>query len=142
MGLMRALGASKIEVRAEFSEESKTAAHAVLDTAAQTVKANGKHTQTESGRVESTYECDGSNTPHVPENLVWLAVEPTWRELVVGRLSGTNRIRSFTVLIHLDEGYGLSAELAGTAHKQKIGLGGEMSRAIQQVWRMTAAFPS
>jgi|SRR4051794_36390450 hypothetical protein len=87
MGLMRALGAAKIEVRAEFSEESKVATHAVLDTAARTVNANGKRTQTESGRIESTFECDGSDTPHLPEHLVWLEVEPTWREVVAGRLS-------------------------------------------------------
>ena len=136
MGLMRALGAAKIEVRAEFSEESKVAAHAVLDTAARTVNANGKRTQTESGRIESTFECDGSDTPHLPEHLVWLEVEPTWREVVAGRLSATNRIRSFTVLIHLDQAYGFSAELAGTARKQKIGLGGETSGAMQRVWRM------
>jgi hypothetical protein len=141
MGLMRALGASRIEVRADFSEESKTTAHVVLDTAARTVEAKGKQTQTDSGGVESTYECDGSDTPHLPENLVWLEVEPTWRELVAGRLSTTNRIRSFTVLIHLDQAYGFSAELAGTARKQKIGLGGEMSGAMKRVWRMTATFP-
>ncbi len=141
MGLMRALGAARIEVRADFSEESKAEAHVVLDTAARTVEAKGKQTQTDSGRVESTYECDGSDTPHVPEKLLWLEVEPTWRELVAGRLSTTNRIRSFTVLIHLDQAYGFSAELAGSARKQKVSLGGEMSGAMQRVWRMTAAFP-
>jgi hypothetical protein len=141
MGLMRALGAARIEVRAEFSDQSKTAAHVVLDAAARAVDATGERTRTESGRVESTYECDGSDTPHVPDNLVWLEVEPTWRELVAGRLSTTNRIRSFTVLIHLDQAYGFSSDLAGKALKQKIGLGGEVSGAMQRVWRMTAAFP-
>ena len=72
---------------------------------------------------------------------MWLEVEPTWRELVAGRLSTTNRIRSFTVLIHLDQAYGFSSDLAGKALKQKIGLGGEVSGAMQRVWRMTAAFP-
>ena len=61
-------------MRADFSEESKAEAHVVLDTAALTVEAKGKQTQTDSGRVESTYECDGSDTPHVPEKLVWLEV--------------------------------------------------------------------
>jgi hypothetical protein len=70
-----------------------------------------------------------------------LAVEPTWRELVAGRLSTTNRIRSFTVLIHLDQTYGFSAELAGKARKHNIGLGGEVSSEMQRIWRMTAAFP-
>ncbi len=141
MGLMRALGAAKIEVRAEFSEQSKAAARVVLDTAAQTVEAKGERTRTDTGEVESTYECDGSDTPHVPGNLVWLDVEPTWRELVEGRLSTTNRIRSFTVLIHLNQSYGFDFDLAGKAHKQKIGLGGEASGAMQRVWRMTATFP-
>jgi hypothetical protein len=142
MGLMRALGASSIEVRADFSEKSRTAAHAVLDTAAKAVDVKGEKTRSDSGKVESTYECDGSDTPHVPDDLVWLAVEPTWRELVTGRLSTTNRIRSFTVLIHLDQAYGFSADLAGKASKLKIGLGGEISGAMQRVWRMTATFPS
>jgi hypothetical protein len=141
MGLMRALGAASIEVRAEFSEQSKTTAHVVLDAAARAVDAKGEQTRTDSGGVASTYECDGSDTPHVPDDLVWLAVEPTWKELVAGRLSTTNRIRSFTVLIHLDQAYGFSAELAGKALKQKVGLGGEVSGAMQRVWRMTAAFP-
>jgi hypothetical protein len=138
---MRALGASTIEVRAEFSEQSKTAAKAVLDTAAQAVDAKGERTRTDSGGVESTYKCDGSDTPHVPDNLAWLEVEPTWRELVAGRLSTTNRIRNFTVHIHLDQAYGFSSEVAGKASKLKIGLGGEVSGAMQRVWRMTAAFP-
>jgi hypothetical protein len=106
-----------------------------------TVKAKGTRNQTDSGRIESTFECDGSDMPYVPEDLVWLEVEPTWRELVEGRLSTSNRIRSFTVHIHLDQAYGFSAELADTARKQKIGLGGEISGAMQRVWRMTAAFP-
>jgi hypothetical protein len=141
MGLMRALGAARIEVRADFSDQSKTTAHVVLDVAARAVDATGERTRTESGGVESTYECDGSDTPHVPGNLVWLDVEPTWRELVAGRLSTTNRIRSFTVLIHLDQAYGFGSDLAGKAMKQKIGLGGEVSGAMQRVWRMTASFP-
>ena len=142
MGLMRALGAASIEVRAEFSENSKTTAHVVLDNAAQAVDAKGEQTRSDSGSVESKYTCDGSDTPHVPDDLVWLNVEPTWKELVTGRLSTTNRIRSFTVLIDLNQSYGFSAELAGSAYKYKIGLGGAVSGAIQRVWRMTATFPS
>jgi hypothetical protein len=69
----------------------------------------------------------------VPDNLVWLEVEPTWRELIAGRLSTTSRIRSFTVLIHLDQAYGLSSEIAGKARKHKIGLGGEVSGATARV---------
>jgi len=141
MGLMRALGAAKIEVRAEFSEQAKTAAHAVLHTAAHAVDAKAQRTRSETGQVESTYECDGSDTPHVPRNLAWLDVEPSWRELVAGRLSTTNRIRSFTVLIHLNQSYGFDLDLASKARKQKVGLGGDVSGEIQRVWRMTATFP-
>ena len=67
--------------------------------------------------------------------MTWLDAEPTWKQLVDGRLSTTNRIRSFTVKIHLDQSYGFTAELAGAAAKRKIALGGELSRTMQTVWR-------
>ena len=80
----------------------------------------------------------GSDSPRLPENLVWYAHELTWQTVANGRIKfGLN---DFSLSVTYEDDFGINAGLRSTVMKAGLDLGGKFEDHQSTVWRLVGKF--
>jgi hypothetical protein len=138
--LLVALGATKITVEHvhgwshEFA--AKVAAPLTEQQATVNLTAEGKASSKSQILFDASF--DGARSPSVPENLSWYPQEPLWAALAAGRIDGG--MNEFTLELRYDNDFGINADLAAKAEKNKIDIGGKFESHMNTVWKISGKF--
>jgi hypothetical protein len=126
--LIRALGAQTIEIIPGAPEASSGSTEAmVLQSTATLIGVNEVELLTDPHTSGLVMHCAGGEAAYVPDDLRWLEVEPTWRNVIVERLERDPPPERVHPLVQFDDAYGFDPTLAEPAMKCGIRLGGELT---------------
>jgi len=79
-----------------------------------------------------------SESPRIPDNLVWLSHEPLWQEVVDARL--TSHLKSFVLDVRSADDYGVNANLQAMISKIGLEAGGSFVKHRATLWRLEGVF--
>lgn len=76
--------------------------------------------------------------PNVPNDLIWYHHEPTWQNVVEGRLQ--HGLRDFSLTISYEDDFGINIGLKGLAQNAGLELGGKFQDHQNTVWQIVGKF--
>lgn len=88
--------------------------------------------------ILSTMRLNPTQSPWVPEDLVWLPHEPLWQEVAQARLE--SGLDSFVVDVRSTDDYGVNAGLKALVAKAGLEAGGAFVEHRSTVWRLRGTF--
>jgi hypothetical protein len=138
--LLMNLGATKMRVEhvAGWSKEFSARISVPLGTSSETgaIETSKKA----SSRTNLLYEATltGTDTPKVPNSLVWYHHEPTWQAVAKGRISFG--LSDFSLSVTYEDDFGINAGLKAAVVKAGLDLGGKFEDHQSTVWRLEGTF--
>lgn len=138
--LLSALGATNVVVEHEHGWSSRIDGkmHVPMSEVDATVDLTTMKKAGATSKVMFEASFDGSETPCVPENLIWFSQEPMWQRVADGRING--RMKSFSVLLQQSDDFGVSADLVAKVEGVKVGIGGKFASHVNTVWKISGDF--
>jgi uncharacterized protein (DUF697 family) len=140
--LVESLGATEIEVMSATGWSQDFAATLSVPLGFRPLRGEAEF----GGRAESrayalfkaTYK--STNKPTLPDNPVWYAHEPTWRQIAEGRLK--YGLRDFSLDVRYQDNFGINAKLAATMQSvdPTLDLGGAFVEHQATIWRIVGLF--
>jgi hypothetical protein len=138
--LLMSLGATKIRVEhvAGWSKDFSARLSIPLGVPSETIALEGKTTGV--NRKSLLYEASlpGSDSPKVPDGLVWYAHERTWQTVAKGRIDFG--LSDFSLNVTYEDDFGVNAGLKTTVAKAGLDLGGKFEDHQSTVWRLEGTF--
>lgn len=134
------LGATKIEVNHEKGLGKEIAGEVSPDTTY--LSGEGSAEVERSSESEALYyaELEGHEDPSLPDNLSWYYHEPTWKNIVEGRMEFG--MREFSLTIRYSDDFGVDADLAAEVSKLGFSLSGSFQEHKETVWEIEGEFLS
>lgn len=83
-------------------------------------------------------ELEGQGTPEFPQDLVWYPYEPTWQNIVQGRMDFG--LKRFSMKVHYNDDYGINADLSVGAANAGFEMGGRFEKHESTVWSIEGTF--
>ena len=139
--LLMHLGATEIKVHRKKGWGSEFAAHisASLPMADTNVDGGAGRKKAKGGELLYEAALDGTDSPALPEDdLIWYPYEPTWENMAEGRLKFG--LKSFSLMIHYTDDYGVNADLAAKAKGAGVNLAGSFESHEETIWRISGTF--
>lgn len=134
--LLRHLGAKSIEI--ENFEGMSINADAGIDVSGfGSLNAGRKQGATKKITWSSEYPRPNA-PPNVPENMNWLAYEPSWREIADGRIK--QGLERFSIKLEHTDDFGVNIKVAGEFKKAKAELSGEFKESARSINSVTGEF--
>lgn len=139
--LIRSLGAVTVEVvRVEGWDQTAgvNLGLALPDASQADVGVSAGKGRGSSHSVLSTMRLKPTQSPSVPEDLVWLPHEPLWQEVAQARLE--SGLDSFVVDVRSTDDYGVNAGLKVLVAKAGLEAGGAFVEHRNTIWRLKGTF--
>jgi hypothetical protein len=139
--LLMSLGATQLEVEhvRGWSDEFAADLASTLPAAAGVeLGAHGERRRTRASSALFRATLAGSSTPTVPDDLVWYAHEPTWQQVVDGRIH--YGMHEFQLAVRYDDDYGIDAGFKVAAQKVGLELGGKFQEHESTTWKINGTF--
>jgi hypothetical protein len=134
INLLMSLGASRIVVEQDqgYSRDSERMGNLPIAFV---------RNKTEESRSGAAFEAEfpGSGRPVLPEDLSWFEDEETWRMIAKARIASGAEKTSLNVTYTTD--YGINRQVAISAARGGLELGGKFKEQRDTVWRLDAEFP-
>lgn len=102
------------------------------------VTASGSRKLSQSSEGHLTAQFSPNGEPHIPQSLVWLSYEQTWKNVADARLTG--RLEEIDVELQYNDDYGINKDLTIKLSKLGLSLGGNFEGHEQTVWKFKAKF--
>ncbi len=138
--LLMALGATEITVQhvSGWSKEFSSKMNIPLGTTDLEAGANAGGSSGKGSELLLHATLAGTNSPCIPDNLVWLPHEPTWQTIAKGRIN--YGLLNFSLSVRYEDDFGVNAGLKVTASKVGFDLGGKFEDHQSTVWSITGKF--
>jgi len=140
MKVLAALGATQARVKVLQSEEKSTGGSIRGSVPLYSVSAEGKAETTSAHKSEWTETFEPRALPHVPDNCIWLAHEPSWLGLVERRIQ--YRTTQASARFEYVDDFDVTASVAAKVK----GIGGKISGSFQEceriAWELEVQFLS
>ena len=138
--ILMALGATQFEVEHVTGWSSQFAAslNVPLPTAGVQAGAEVGGSRASTSQILYTATLSGTEHPALPENLVWYPYEPTWKQIVDGRLK--YGLQDFSLTVRYEEDFGINAGLKLSVQQVGIDLGGKFEDHQPTIWRISGKF--
>jgi len=140
VSILMHLGAKKILVEYVRGWGSKLAASlsAGIPAAQVGASAGAEKKKDKTGKILYNVELSGTDSPSIPDNLVWYPHESTWQMVAEGRLSFG--LKNFSLQLEYQDDYGVNAGLKMNAEKVGFDVGGEFERHEATTWSISGSF--
>jgi hypothetical protein len=139
--LIRSLGAVAVEViRVEGWDQSVgiELGVALPDASKADIGSSAAKERSSAHSVLSTMRLKPTQSPSVPEGLVWLPHEPLWQEVAQARLE--SGLDSFVIDVRSTDDYGVNTGLKALVAKAGLEAGGAFVEHRNTVWRLRGTF--
>lgn len=139
--LLRSLGATEISI--EYIEGFNRGAG--VDLAMSPPSASGgeigggiDRTSKVSSGAKTTMQLSPTMPAQVPNDLIWFASEPLWKEVANARLE--SGLRSFTIDVNYTDDFGINANLQAKVASAGLRLGGNFTEFQETRWKLSGTF--
>ncbi|MDB6057192.1 MAG: hypothetical protein JWO95_1036, partial [Verrucomicrobiales bacterium] len=85
-----------------------------------------------------TASLNPKKSPRMPKGIVWYSHEPTWQQIVKGRLE--HGLKNFCLILRYEDDFGVNAGLKLAASKAGLELGGSFEDHQATVWKIQGTF--
>jgi hypothetical protein len=101
-----------------------------------TASSSRQFSQSSEGHLTAQFSPIGE--PRIPQSLVWLSYEQTWKNLAEARL--THGLKEIDVELQYNDDYGINKELTIKLIKLGLSLGGSFEGHEHTTWKLKATF--
>jgi hypothetical protein len=138
--LLTALGAAHILVEHEqgWSGDTVGKVHTPVPEIDATVDLAAKKSAAAKSKIMFEAFLDGSDSPTVPNDLVWFPDEPMWQVIADGRMKGA--MNKFILELRYSDDFGVNADLIAKVEGTKVGVGGKFTSHVETIWKIHADF--
>lgn len=102
------------------------------------VTASGSRQLSQSSEGHLTAQFSPNGEPHIPQSLVWLPYEQTWKNVAEARLTG--RLEEIDVELQYNDDYHIDKDLTINLSKRGLSLGGSFEGHEPTTWKFKAKF--
>ena len=138
--LLMALGAMEINVEHQsgWGREFSVKLNVPLPNAGEEASATGEGGAEKQRHLLFYASLPGNTAPSVPDGMVWYFHEPTWRQIVKGRMEFG--MKDFSLRVRYEDDFGVNAGLKVTAGKAGLDLGGKFEDHESAIWNVHGSF--
>jgi hypothetical protein len=85
-----------------------------------------------------TATLSGTDSPAMPDGLMWYPHEPTWQTIAQGRLK--HGLRDFTISVNYSDDFGINLGVKAGVSNSGLDLGGKFEGHESTIWKLTGQF--
>ena len=138
MNLLSCLGAAEVDIRCNRGYAELFAAGGGLAPPIAELSLGGGRERSNYANATLRARFMPSGEPRLPDMLTWYHQEPTWASVVEGRMR--RGLTSIDVVLHYDDDFGVSSNLAVEFGRYGLRLGGDFYKHEQAAWSFHATF--
>ena len=140
INLLMNLGATtiKVEYVRGWSKDFSSKISVPLGVAAESINAGAKSKSSSSTKLLYEATLAGTESPSVPDGLVWYPYENTWQAIANGRINFG--LQDFSLSISYEDDFGVNAGLKAAVLKAGLEIGGNFEDHESTVWHLQGKF--